>query len=124
MQSEVLDEKGSDCGTKKTIAYIMTPKDVKEFEYRYIGVNGKNVCLTPDIIKNYVGKVIQLRSPMYCIGKQICNMCAGDLNYRLDNKYIGLGCPIISGKLLKMGMKKFHTSNIKMSQINPDDILI
>ena len=124
MQGEVLDEKGSDCGTKKTIAYIMTPKDVKDFEYRYIVVNGKNVCLTPDIIKNYVGKVIQLRSPMYCIGKQICNMCAGDLNYRLDNKYIGLGCPVISGKLLKMGMKKFHTSNLKMSQINPDDILI
>lgn len=124
MQAEVLDEQGSDCGTKKTISYIMTPKDVRDFEYRYIVVNGKYVCLTPDVIGNYVGKVIQLRTPMYCIGKRICNICAGDLNYRLNNKYIGLGCPIISGKLLKMGMKKFHTSNIKTSQINPDDILV
>lgn len=124
MQAEVLDEHGSDCGTKKTIAYIMTPKDIKDFEYRYIVENGKYVCLTPEVIGKYVGKVVQLRSPMYCIGKHICNICAGELNYKLDNKYIGLGCPIISGKLLNMGMKKFHTANIKMTQINPDDILI
>lgn len=124
MQGEVLDEHGSDCGTKKTISYIMTPKDTRDFEYRYIVENGKYVCLIPEIIGKYVGKPIKLRSPMYCKGKHICNICAGELNYKLDNLNIGLGCPQISTKLLKMGMKKFHTANIKSNQIDPDTMLL
>lgn len=124
MQAEVLDEKGSDCHTNMTIEIKLTDKDAKDFLYRYIVENGKYVCLTPEIIDKYIGKKINLRSPMYCVGDHICNICAGDLNYKLNNLNIGLGCPKISNTLLKLGMKQFHKSDLNSSLIDVDDMLI
>jgi len=66
-------------------------KKTEDYLYRYIVENDKLVCLTPDIISNYIGKTVRMRSPMYCIDKKcICNKCAGDNFYKLDKKNIGL----------------------------------
>lgn len=100
-QTEVLGSAGSDCGSIRTIKRVITPSTKKRFLYRYIKVNGKLVCLTPEIIDDYVGKVVQMRSPMCCIGtgkqKQLCNICAGDFYYKLDKKNIGLVTCTMSG---------------------------
>ena len=124
MQTEVLDEHGSDCKTPKTIEVKLTNKIARDFEFRYIVENGKYVCLTPEVIPNYIGKVVHLRTPMYCKGDKICNICAGEMNYKLGILNIGLGCSKPATALLKMGMKKFHVSNIQSSQIDVDNMLI
>lgn len=124
MQTEVLDEKDTDCGTNKTISITIQPKDVADFEYRYIVENGKLVCLTPDVIQKYIGKPVKLRTPMYCMNEKTCNKCAGEMNYILGSTNIGLGCSKVATTLLRLGMKKFHTSNMKSKQIDVDDMLI
>lgn len=124
MQTEVLDEHGTDCGTKKTISVNITAKNRNDFEYRYIVENGKLVELKPDIIDRYIGRTVNLRTPMYCLNDHICNKCAGEMNYKLGNLNIGLGCSKVATTLLRLGMKKFHISNLKSSQINVDDMLI
>lgn len=124
MQTEVIDEHGTDCGCKKYLEISLTEKNASSYEYRYIIDGGKLVCLTPEVIKKYIGKVVKLRSPMYCTGQKICNMCAGEMNYKLNNINIGLGCSKVATTLLQLGMKKFHISNLSSQQIDVDDLLI
>lgn len=124
LQTEVLGEYGSDCGTKKTLD-ITIPKKTEDYLYRYIVENDKLVCLTPDIISNYIGKTVRMRSPMYCIDKKcICNKCAGDNFYKLDKKNIGLVAVTMGGVLLNLNMKKFHNNVIKIQNIDVNDMLI
>ena len=81
-QSEVLGDKDSDCGTSKTIPITITNKNATEYIYRYIVENGKIIQLTSDNINKYIGKTVNMRTPMYCVGtgknKCLCNKCAGD----------------------------------------------
>ena len=124
MQSEVLDEHGTNCGVNKTIAIKITPRNKKDFKYRYIVENGKLVELTPTNLEAVVGKTVHMRSPMYCTGDKICNICAGELNYKLGSLNVGLQTSKIATTLLRLGMKKFHISNLKSTQIDVNDMLI
>ena len=124
LQTEVLGEYGSDCGTKKTLD-ITIPKKTEDYLYRYIVENNKLVCLTPEIIGNYVGKTVKMRSPMYCIDRKcICNKCAGDNFYKLGKKNLGLVAVTMGGVLLNLNMKKFHDNVIKIQNIDINDMLI
>lgn len=124
LQTEVLGEYGSDCGTKKTLD-ITIPKKTEDYLYRYIVENNKLVCLTPEIIENYVGKTVKMRSPMYCIDRKcICNKCAGDNFYKLGKKNLGLVAVTMGGVLLNLNMKKFHDNVIKIQNIDINDMLI
>lgn len=120
----MLDKPGSDCGTKRPIKFVITDKNKKEFEYRYIEDGGKLVCMTPDTISRYVGKEVNLRSPMTCIGKCICNKCCGELMYKLQIVNVGLTASRVANTLTKLGMKKFHDSTIHSTKINIADMLI
>ena len=124
MQSEKLDKAGSDCGATKTVTVKLTEKNKKDFVYRYIVEKGQLVELTPEELNKRVNTIVQLRTPMYCLGKDVCNICAGNMNYKLGNTNIGLGCSRIANALLKLGMKKFHIANLKSKQIDPDDMLL
>ena len=124
MQTEVIGEHGTDCHTKKTIDVKITKKYISEFSYRYIIENGKYVCLTPDIMGRYMNTIVHLRTPMYCTNDEICNICAGEMNYRLGTLKIGLQTSKVANTLLKLGMKKFHISSLKSVIIDPDDMLV
>lgn len=104
------------------------PKKTADFEYRYILEGKKLVCLTPDIIKKYVGKVVKLRSPMYCIGvgreKNLCNRCAGDFFYLLGKKNIGLQCSRPAEATKRLNMKKFHSNLILSHEIDVETMLM
>ena len=124
MQGETLDEPGTDCGSKKTVEVKLTQKNIRNYEYRYIIDGGKLVCLDPEHMTKYIGKTVHMRSPMYCLGDKICNKCAGELEYKMGRKNIGLGCSKLATVLLQMGMKKFHTSAIASKQIELDDMFL
>ena len=126
-QTEFLGDKDSDCQTKRGIKMELTEDNYKNYMYRYIMVMGKPVLLTSDNIKKYVGKVVELRTPMTCVKTQkgeICNICGGDFYYMLDNKAIGLSASRIGNALTKYNMKKFHDNVIKFTEVDLDDILI
>ena len=127
MQSEVLGDEDSDCGTEGYIT-VTIPKRTNDFLYRYIKVGSKLVCLDEETIKKYIGKEVKMRSPMYCIGvgkeKCLCNKCAGDFYYKLGKRNIGLLCSRPAETTKRLGMKKFHSNLIKSYQIDVDDMLI
>ena len=120
----MLDKPGTDCGTKRTINQLITNKNKKDFEYRYIVEGNKLVCMTPDVITKYVGKVVKLRSPMSCTSKRICNKCAGELFYKLQIVNVGLTASRVANTLTNLGMKKFHDSTIHSTKIDINDMLL
>ena len=120
MQTEILDDPGTDCGTKGTINFLLTEEDANDFQYRNINDNGKVVMLTPDNMKHFIGKEVKMYSPMYCAGKHICSKCAG----KVDNKFIGLDTNKIATTLTNLNMKKFHDSTLRFYKIKPDGMLI
>jgi hypothetical protein len=124
MQTETLDEHGSDCGTKKTLEIELTAGNKSDYLYRYIIERNKLICLTPENIDKYIGKTVHMRSPMYCIGDKLCNMCAGENFYKLGKESIGLASVRVSSSLLNLAMKKFHDQTIHSYTIDINDILL
>lgn len=123
-QSAVLDKRGSDCGTKAYRKTLITKKNYQKLMYRYIVEGNKLIMLDNSNIKSYIGKVVNLRSPLYCVGDKLCSKCAGDLYYRLGIENIGMSTSAIGSSLLKLLMKTFHDSSVKISEIDVNDILI
>lgn len=126
-QTEFLGDRGSDCGTKRGISFVLDEYNYSDYIYRYIMVAGKPLLLTSENIQKYIGKPVQLRTPLTCIKTQkgeMCNICAGDFYYMVDNKAIGLSASRIGNALTKLNMKKFHDNVIKFTDVDIDDLLM
>ena len=80
----------------------------KGYMYRNILDGTKIVQLTPDNFDMYVGKKVQMRTPNYCITREICSVCLGDMSYRLKFRHIGLHVARFTNKLMNLSMKAFH----------------
>lgn len=117
-QTVVLDEKGSDCGSKGTVKIKITAKNHDKLLYRYIVEKGKLILLSPEVMNKYIGKEVNMRGPMYCLGEKLCNKCAGDIFYKLGITNVGLITAQISSDILNMGMKKFHDASQKTVELN------
>ena len=122
LQAVVLDKKGSDCGTKKTLKILFKKDLTKDLLYRYIIENGKIVLLDDNNIGKYYDKIINLRSPMCCVGNKLCRICAGQMYEKLDINNIGLTSARVASTLLNLSMKKFHDTSLKISKIDINDI--
>ena len=123
-QSVVLDRRGSNCGSTKTRAVVVTKKNFNSLLNRYYINRGKLEKITDDKLNSLLGKTIQLRSPLYCLGKKVCNICAGDTAYELDIENIGLTAAGIGGNLVNLNMKGFHDTTIKLSTVDPDTMIL
>lgn len=117
-QTVTLDVKGSDCGSKSTIQVNITSGNIDKFMYRYAKIGNGYVILTPEVIKKYIGKDIDLRSPMHCVSSKLCNVCAGDIFYKMNIEHVGLLTSQISSDMLNASMKQFHDSSQKLNEIN------
>ena len=118
-QSVVLDKNiNSDCKSKNTLKVLVTPHNVDKFIYRYIVSGSSLIQLTHDNIDNYLGKVINLRSPMFCTADQICAKCAGTLYHHLQIYNVGLVTGRVGQILQTQSMKCFHDSTIKTKKID------
>ena len=104
----MLDDYGSDCGTKRTLDVKLTNTIKKDYMYRYIVTdNGSLVLLTPENMDKYIGKTVKMRSPMMCVGEKICNHCAGDLFYKLGIKNAGLTASRVATTLTRLNINFF-----------------
>lgn len=108
LQTEVLDEPGSDCGTKRTLKIKISPKNKKDFLYRYIQKGEDLVLLTPQNIDSYTGKEVKMRSPMMCCGgDKICNKCIGEVFYKLGIQNAGLTASRVATTLTRLNINFF-----------------
>lgn len=124
LNTVVVDEPGSDCGTDKYIETILTPNLADGFMYSYmVKPNGDLEEITGENVDKYIGKKIKIRSAMYC--KQyskdghICHKCAGNFFFRRGNNNAGIACSAIATRLKLTSMKAFHDSTITTQSMDP-----
>ena len=86
-----------DCGSTNTVAFRVSESKKNNVIGKYIIDGGQLVCLTKYNIDNYVGKLVQLRSPMTCRYRNgVCEVCGGriysNLNFKLNPGIIADAC--------------------------------
>lgn len=124
LQAVKLDVPGSECGTKGYLNITISPVRKKDFLYRYVIEGSKLVLIDDTNIDKYVNKPIKLRSPMYCIGEDLCSKCAGIMYEKLEIRNAGLTASRASSSLLNLSMKKFHDTSSKIYEIKQNTITI
>lgn len=129
LQTEMLADKGSDCGTKGTIQVKLTKGNKKDFLYRYIvdkKKGSKLIKLDDDNYDKYIGQTVEMRSPMMCLTVKgcLCNACCGDFYYMINNRKIGLTTSKVATTLTRLNMKKFHENLIISKKIDPDSMFL
>lgn len=127
MQTTVLGEPGSDCGTKSFLDITIPEKHADMFYYRYVldpsspEADEKGlVMITSSNIGKYTGKPLKMRSPLYCRDDHICSKCAGEMYYKMGITNVGLLAATMGGVMLNINMAKFHDSSIKFNRENID----
>lgn len=123
-QNVVLDKKGSDCHSKKTRKVIVSKGNKEDCLYRYIVEGSKLVRIEPKNIDKYMGKEVNMRSPLYCTQTHMCNICFGDKPYMVGIENVGLTAGKIGSNFINLSMKSFHNTTMKLEEIDPDKILL
>lgn len=123
-QSIVVDDAGTDCGTKAYLNITLTPDNIGLFLDQYIKEGSKLVLLTDDNVDKYVNKKVQMRSPMFCISDKICNKCAGERPELIGIKNIGLTAGRVSNTMLQKRMKNWHITKVSMNRVDPTTLLL
>jgi hypothetical protein len=123
-QDVVLDERGTDCGCKNCATVTLDKTNMNYYLYHFIKSGGKYIRLEPSNQDKYMGKTVQIRLPDYCIGKKLCNRCAGDRYYLLGINTIGLTFGRVSNSTLRAKMKKSHDSTVRTYILDPKDIFV
>jgi hypothetical protein len=104
--------KGTDCRTKGYEEIFLTDNNAHDYRFRNIIVDGKLINLDRNTMKKYLNRKVMMRSPLHCNSKKICNICMGDLTYKLKIRNIGLHVARITTKLMNFSMKSFHSMTV------------
>lgn len=120
-QHIILDEPGSDCGTKRYIEMDVNAKNIGMIMYCYaINNDGSLEEITSKNKNKFIGTRVRLRFSSMCESKDhICNKCAGNLFYRLGIRNIGASTPQIPSKLKVLSMKLFHDDQLNFTEMDP-----
>ena len=146
--SMVIGTRTSNCKTPITIPVTLTADNLPDYRFRFFVEKGK-VYLMEEFMQGYtdaeniqaiksklphrdieivdsktlIGKTVQMRTPVYCQSKKMCNTCVGDMFYRLHVVNIGLLANLISGQLMNYSMKSFHNPTVKAERFKISDYL-
>lgn len=127
-QSVVIDERKEDCGTKNTLDILVTKFNMNDIMYSYAVHNGKIILLDEKNISSFLGSIVKLRNPMFCIGNDngngICPICAGQKYTSLGITTMGLTATKTSSTILNLNMKKVHDANAKIKPVDLNRITL
>jgi DNA-directed RNA polymerase subunit beta' len=111
LNSVELDRTLKDCKTDKTLTLRLDKDLIYRLKGRYIlDRTGK-----PSLIDTYDpvsldGKIVKLRSPLFCKSKKICHTCYGESFKLTKTPYVGLlAAQTIGERGTQVGMQAFHT---------------
>jgi len=108
LSSVELDYELEDCGSTDGITYEITKENFSKLYGRYIINNDGTTRL---INENDIGKIVKLRSPIRCKGKNICLKCFGELAKIVKSRYIGIISAQSIGEInTQLVLRTFHTS--------------
>jgi len=108
-----------DCHTTRTYDTVLKKDHVSKYLYANILNKGDLLTLTPDNIEQYIGKLINIRSPMYCETHDgYCQVCMGKLMEIRDTKFLATIISRIGSAFLSASMKAFHGTKHKSIDIS------
>lgn len=123
-----LDNQLEDCGTTDYMRILVEDKEMaRSLLWRYFKVKDRLVKITTSNYKNIVGKIIELRTPIYCKSPKICKKCYGDLHKILHSDQIGIIATQAIGEITtQLVLRTFHLSGVaktKEESGSQDDII-
>jgi hypothetical protein len=109
----------NDCGTKMYLPTLVTKDNKESLLDRYMfDESGNTILITEDILNKYMGKIIKLRTPMYCNHeKNYCQYCLSK-GFEGKQNAIALAVSSMTGKLVNLSMKKMHSSSISATNMD------
>ena len=111
-----------DCKVSYGSMFYITKELAKHINGRYIIENGKSTRI--DKPEQYIGKTIEIRSPMYCKADKdrLCIKCVGEVVGRHENS-INLMSQTLGGDFLNSFMKKMHGKELQTIEITVDNLI-
>jgi len=114
----------NECDTK-----IGLKRNIEEYNYsklinRYIKEDNKwKLIENKDIAKKYIGKLVEIRSSMFCTspGNTICYKCMNEVYKQFPTGITNIASEL-SGILLSLFMKLMHSTQTESTVINIDDL--
>ena len=109
-----VDEKLKDCGTTDTLeVFVKDEKKARMLVDRWYK-NGEELDLiTQNNYKDFVGKTINIRSPILCKSPNVCTTCYGDLYKSLHSRFVGVMSAQSLGECgTQLVLRTFHTSGV------------
>jgi len=121
--SSVTITKG-DCGVKYGKSIAITKQNANNLIGRYLIVGNKVIGLNDDNINDYIGSIVIMRSPMYCITPKpsLCSICSGDKAGSHEHG-VALIVTNISSVLTTSALKSMHNSQLSTVNVSIGDIL-
>lgn len=96
-----------DCRTKRQFKIKVESDIAKRLDGRNIVTDDGKVI--PFDKSKHFGKVVQLRSPIYCLSERVCATCYGELLFRNKSHYVGVMAAQVLGEPLSQTiMRTFH----------------
>lgn len=116
----VRDLEMEDCGVTKGLVYpYVKESDLVLLEERYVRVAGSNdeyELLTESLYEKYLGRTIEVRSPIYCNSPELCHKCCP-----IEKRNIGIiSAQIMGERGTQMVLRVFHTSGA-VKDVGDDD---
>lgn len=114
-----------DCGTTSTVKHTITTANAKNYVGRTIRVGTKFIELDENSVKSYIGKQVNLRSPMACKTLDgLCHVCSGKKFGQSGIDAIGTRAIGISSKFMMASMKAFHGKVISVMNVDPFEFMV
>ena len=123
-QSMNLGEEGTDCGTNVGMTAIITKDNLNDFIDQYLMDGKKLVLIDENLPTSYMNHPVKIRSPLYCLTKDICSKCAGQRFYKTGITTVGLVTPALAGSVQNAQLKKRHDLSIKLDLIDEKQVLL
>lgn len=105
-----LSDRLGDCGTRLTAKIKLTDDLFNRMQGRYVQDEYSNKIIP--ISEDMIGRIISLRSPMFCKSLDICHICYGELYKQINTRHIGLLAAQECTSLSETIMKSFHVGGI------------
>lgn len=115
----------TDCGSTMGVRLKTGLKDHNKLIGFTALVRGEQVKITPENVDKYLGKIVTLRSSMYCRldNTDLCSTCLGD---RLSGNPTGLSAAIADygSTFMLILMKAMHSTELKLAKMNYREALL
>ena len=114
---------GEHCGTKQGLDKLISKPE--QLLNRYVRADNQWLLIDSiDKAGTYLGKLVKVKSPMYCIepGNAVCYSCLG-ATYKGNKNAINNIAAGFSGELMSLFLKRMHTSGFNLTNIKVKDLV-